>query len=136
MLSLIDYEEWDFDVKKHIIPTQEGIENTNKFIFQWQFKHEIGGVWQIIKGLGHQKNIFLSFRIFKRNIHLLTPSILIKTKIGQFLRPVLQRTNLRVSCTVTKILHGIGNHSQKRYMLRRKKVIERMAEKTFSRTAP
>ncbi len=35
MLSLRDYfEEGDFDVKKHIIPTQEGIENDNKFIFQ------------------------------------------------------------------------------------------------------
>jgi hypothetical protein len=45
MLSLRDYEEEDFDVKKQLIPTQEGIENTNKFIFQWQFKHEIGGVW-------------------------------------------------------------------------------------------
>ncbi len=35
MLSLRDYfEEGDFDVKKHITPTQEGIENTTKFIFQ------------------------------------------------------------------------------------------------------
>jgi hypothetical protein len=34
MLSLRDYNEGDFDVKNHIILTQEGIENTNKFIFQ------------------------------------------------------------------------------------------------------
>ncbi len=65
MLSLRDYEEGDFDVKKHNIPTQEGIENTIKFIFQWQFKHEIGGVWQIIKGLGHQINIFFVLEFSK-----------------------------------------------------------------------
>ncbi len=35
MLSLIDFNEGDFDVKKHIITTQEGIEYTNKLIFQW-----------------------------------------------------------------------------------------------------
>ncbi len=84
MLSLRDFEEGDFDVKKHIIPKQEGIENTNKFIFHWQFKHEIGGVWQIIKGLGHQKKTFFWVLGSSENIHLVTLSIFIKTKIGLF----------------------------------------------------
>ncbi len=85
-LSLIDYKEGGFDVKKHLIPTQKGIENTNKFrsrkpynlhrvlvetpmvvISCLPFKDEIGGVCQLLKGLGQKKNIILIFRIFKKH---------------------------------------------------------------------